>query len=236
MKAVTRQLADAAWPQADSGAAGALLAVPVGATEQHGPHLPLSTDSDIAVALVRELAARRPEVVVAPLLPYGSSGEHADFAGTLSIGREATELVLVELCRSATDTYERVLLVSTHGGNAAPVGRAVARLCEEGRDVRAWSPRWDGDAHAGKTETSVMLALDQERVDLSRAEAGNRDPIDRLISELAEKGVRELSANGILGDPRGGSSAHGRALLEAASADLEATVAAWAPARERGRR
>ena len=60
-----------------------------GSTEQHGPHLPLSTDTDIALALADALAARRPDVVVAPALPYGASGEHAGFPGTLSIGHEA---------------------------------------------------------------------------------------------------------------------------------------------------
>lgn len=220
-------LADTTWPEAERGAPGSLLAIPLGATEQHGPHLPLSTDSDIASALAEELASRRPEVVIAPLLPYGSSGEHAGFAGTLSIGHEATELVLVELCRSATDTYGRVLLISTHGGNARPLRRAVARLRAEGRDVRAWGPHWEGDAHAGATETSVMLALDPERVGREPAEAGNVEPIDSLIAELAEKGVREISASGILGDPRGASGGHGGALLETATADLEAFVAAW---------
>ena len=68
---------------------GALLAVPVAATEQHGPHLPLSTDTDLAVALCARLAAARPEVVVAPPLAYGSSGEHEGFAGTISIGQQA---------------------------------------------------------------------------------------------------------------------------------------------------
>ena len=94
---------------------GALLAVPVASTEQHGAHLPLSTDTDLAVALCARLAESRPGVVVAPPLAYGASGEHEGFAGTISIGQEAVELVLVELCRSATLTFPRVLLVSEIG-------------------------------------------------------------------------------------------------------------------------
>jgi mycofactocin precursor peptide peptidase len=222
---VSGPLADARWPQLEGG--GALLAVPLGATEQHGPHLPLSTDSDIALALAGRLAARRPEVVVAPLLAYGSSGEHAGFPGTISIGAEATELVLVELCRSASASFERVLLVSAHGGNAEPVRRAVARLRGEGRDVRAWGPRWEGDAHAGETETSVMLALDPARVGSERAEPGNLAPVEELIAELTAVGVRQVSPNGVLGDPRSASAARGRELLAGALAELEATVAAW---------
>ena len=94
-----------------------VLLVPVGATEQHGPHLPLTTDTDIAVALAERVAAVAREVVVAPSISYGSSGEHQDFAGTLSVGGPATEQLLVELGRSATATWSRVLLICTHGGN-----------------------------------------------------------------------------------------------------------------------
>src|SRR5207247_7471889 len=111
--------------------AGTLLAVPLGATEQHGPHLPLGTDTEIARALAAGLARAREHVVVAPALPFGSSGEHAGFAGTLSIGREVVEALLVELGRSALDSFSRLLLISAHGGNAEPVGAAVARLRAE---------------------------------------------------------------------------------------------------------
>ncbi|HZE66428.1 MAG TPA: mycofactocin biosynthesis peptidyl-dipeptidase MftE, partial [Sporichthyaceae bacterium] len=131
---MTRALADLTWPQVGRWP-GALLVVPLGATEQHGPHLPLSVDTDVAVALCQGLAARREDVLVAPALPYGSSGEHAGFPGTLSIGQEALELVVVELARSATDTSARVLFVSGHGGNAEPLSRAVTRLRGEGRDA-----------------------------------------------------------------------------------------------------
>ncbi|MBO0730076.1 MAG: mycofactocin biosynthesis peptidyl-dipeptidase MftE, partial [Acidimicrobiaceae bacterium] len=146
---MTRRLADLAWPDLDRCAARTVLAVPVGATEQHGPHLPLSTDTDVAVALARRLAAARPDVLVAPAVAYGSSGEHAGFAGTLSIGQEALEMLLVELVRSA-DAFAATLLISTHGGNAEPVTRAVAVLSSEGRKVRAWSPSAEpgDDAHA----------------------------------------------------------------------------------------
>jgi creatinine amidohydrolase len=208
-------------------AAGALLAVPVGATEQHGPHLPLSTDTDLAVALCARLAAARPGVLVAPPLAYGGSGEHEDFPGTLSIGTEAVELLLVELGRSATRTFSRMLLVSTHGGNAGAVRRAERRLRAESRDVRTWLPAGEGDAHAGRAETSLELALAPDRVRLGRAEAGNTRPLTELMPELRRSGVRAVSPNGVLGDPAGASAAEGAALLGRLTADLLATVDAW---------
>jgi len=220
-------LAELTWPDADSRGPGAVLAVPIGATEQHGPHLPLSTDTEIAVALVTALARERAVVVGAPPLAYGSSGEHAGFAGTLSIGQSALELVLIELCRSAGATFERVLLVSAHGGNAQTVRRAVSRLRGESRDVRAWEPRWRGDAHAGRTETSIMLALAPELVRRREARAGPRTPIAELLGRLETEGVRAVSENGVLGDPAGACAEEGLDLLRAATRDLVVTVDAW---------
>ncbi len=206
---------------------GALLAVPVGSTEQHGPHLPLSTDTDLAVALCARLAEARPDVLVAPAVAYGSSGEHEGFAGTLSIGQEAIELLLVELCRSATRAFGRVLLVSTHGGNAEPVRRAEERLRGEARDVYAWMPRWHGDAHAGRTETSLQLALAPQTVTMSRARAGSTRPVNELMPALRASGVKAVSPNGVLGDPAGASAAEGAAVFAGLLADLTRCAGEW---------
>ncbi|MGH3861560.1 mycofactocin biosynthesis peptidyl-dipeptidase MftE, partial [Actinokineospora sp.] len=134
-----------------------LLAVPVGSIEQHGPHLPLDTDTTIAVELCRRLAERVPDVVVGPAIGYGSSGEHAGFPGTLSVGGQALRLLLVELIRSA-DAFGGVVLVNGHGGNLAAINSAVALCRDEGRHVIVWSPTGpSADTHAGHTETSVLL-------------------------------------------------------------------------------
>jgi mycofactocin system creatininase family protein len=205
-------------------AAGAVLAVPVGSTEQHGPHLPLTTDADLAVALCAQLDS---SVVVAPPIFYGSSGEHEGFAGTISIGQEATELLLTELGRSATRTFSRVLLVSTHGGNTEAVRRAVARLRAESRDVSVWFPSWHGDAHAGRAETSLQLALAPDAVRLDRAEAGNTTPIAELMPALRAAAVHGVSPNGVLGDPAGASAAEGTAMFADLLADLNGYLESW---------
>jgi mycofactocin system creatininase family protein len=214
-----------AWPALAERAAMSVLAVPLGSTEQHGPHLPLSTDSDIAVALADRLASALSGVLVAPPLSYGSSGEHAGFPGTLSLGQQALQSALVELVRSA-DAFQSVVIVSGHGGNAAPLGRAVATLVSEGRRVLAWAPAIDGDLHAGRTETSMMLALAPELVDVASARAGDRRPLAQLIGPMQAGGVVSVSPNGVLGDPAGASADEGRRLLDVLAADLVATVRA----------
>jgi mycofactocin precursor peptide peptidase len=221
------RLADLAWPAVgERAAAGGVLAVPLGSTEQHGPHLPLSTDTDVAVALCDRLAAARADVLVAPAVPYGSSGEHAGFPGTLSIGQDALELLVVELVRSATETFTRVVLVSGHGGNSAPVGRAVARLRAEGRDVLLFAPNGYGDPHAGRSETSLQLLLQPALVGSER-KAGDTRSLHELLPLLQDGGVRSVAPNGVLGDPTGATAAEGAALLDELAADLAGRVATW---------
>ncbi|MEU6128076.1 mycofactocin biosynthesis peptidyl-dipeptidase MftE [Saccharopolyspora sp. NPDC047091] len=213
------------WTELDGAAR--VLAIPLGATEQHGPHLPLRTDTAIAEALCTRLARRLPEVVVGPAVPYGASGEHADFPGTLSIGHEALWLLLVELVRSA-DRFTGVVLVNGHGGNLPTVRRAAEQLRGEGRRVLAWCP--DGpadDSHAGRTETSAMLHLHPDEVALPDAVAGNTEPLPELIDRLRTGGVRAVSPNGVLGDPAGATPAEGEALLARWTDALVAAVTRW---------
>ena len=221
-------LADLAWPEvAERAAAGAVLAVPLGSTEQHGPHLPLATDTDIAVALCRRLASARPDVLIAPAVAYGSSGEHDGFAGTLSIGQAAIEQLVLELGRSATKTFRHVLFVSAHGGNAAPVSRAVEALRSRSRDVTLFQPRWEGDPHAGHHETALLLALHPERVRMDRAVSGDTRPLAMLMPLLTAHGVRAVSETGVLGDPTAATAARGVALLDDLAAQLIGHVTTW---------
>jgi mycofactocin precursor peptide peptidase len=190
-----------------------VLVLPLGALEQHGPHLPLDTDTRIMAALATRLSERRPHAWIAPTLPYGSSGEHAAFPGTLSLGRDALELALVELVRGAA-WFDAVLIASWHGGNGAPLSGAAATLRGDGRAVAVWTAsEFMGDAHAGRTETSLMLALDPAAVRLGAAAAGETRPLSALLPTLRRAGVRAVSPNGVLGDPGGASAAEGEHLL-----------------------
>jgi creatinine amidohydrolase len=213
-------LGDVSWPEVDGTR---VVVVPVGSCEQHGPHLPLATDSIIAEALAADLAARRSDCLVAPTVSITASGEHQGFPGTLSIGNEAMHQVVVELVRSA-DWARAVVLVNGHGGNATAVDRAVGQLEKEGRRVFAWWPRVaDGDPHAGNTETSLMLAVRPDLVRLERAEPG---PIPSA-AELVQSGVWALSANGVLGDPTAASFELGAELFGRLADDLARTVDEW---------
>jgi creatinine amidohydrolase len=218
------------WPDLAT-AEPPLLLVPLGSTEQHGPHLPLGTDTAIAGAICRGLAARLASALVAPALPYGSSGEHAGFPGTLSIGQEALELTVVELVRSA-DSFAGVVLVSGHGGNAEPLARACLTLEREGRRVLAWWPTAamagrPGDLHAGRSETSMMLALRPLDVRTEQASAGPESALEELIDLMRARGVRAVSDSGVLGDPSGASAAEGAKLLDTLVEDLFCRVEAW---------
>jgi len=222
------RVADLAWPEVGRRAsAGVLLLIPLGATEQHGPHLPLSTDTDIAVSLCDRIASAGDDIVIAPPVGYGSSGEHAGFPGTLSIGQEALRLLVVELVRSARLTYDAVALVSAHGGNAEPVRGAVTQLQAEGHRVAMFGPRWEGDPHAGRAETAMMLALRPDLVRMDRAESGNTSPLAELLPELRDGGVRAVSESGVLGDPTGATAAEGVRLLDELAATMSDEIAQW---------
>ena len=213
------RLADATWQEA---ASVDILLVPVGSTEQHGPHLPLETDSTIAVAVAERVATALADdghtAYVAPVLSFGSSGEHQHFAGTVSIGTEALAHVVIELVRSARTWVRRVVLVNAHGGNIQALERAVRQLLAEGHDV-CWVPcrTEEVDLHAGRTETSLMLHLRPGAVRLDLAVPGNTEPLREILPAMMAGGVAAVSPNGVLGDPTGATGEEGaRTLVEMA--------------------
>jgi mycofactocin system creatininase family protein len=202
------------------------LVVPLGSHEQHGPHLPLDTDTRIVSAVVERACQGRDDVEIAPVFPFGDSGEHLDFPGTLSIGTPGLREALIAL-GNHTPEGARILFANAHGGNVEAVEAAAARLRGCGRACATWHVRVDGgDAHAGRTETSLMLAIAPDTVRLDLAEAGNTTPIGELMPTLRGHGVKAVSPNGVLGDPAGASAEEGAVLL----AELVAGLVSKLPA------
>jgi creatinine amidohydrolase len=218
-------LAGATWPDVPSAP---LLVVPLGSVEQHGVHLPLTTDTAIAEAVARAALPALDGALLAPALAYGASGEHEGFPGTVSLGTAVLTALLVEYGRSACRWAGRVLVVNGHGGNLDALRAAVPLLRSEGRDV-AWFACAvpGGDAHAGRTETSLMLHVEPAVPAGRRAQAGVTTPLAELLPRLRAEGVRAVSPTGVLGDPAGASAAEGGALLDGLVTRLLEAVGAW---------
>lgn len=253
------RLVDMTWPDAGALADAtttSVLVVPLGSCEQHGPHLPLDTDTRIAVALASALvhppaaSARsapnpRPtpnggsgvRLVLGPTIGIGASGEHESFPGTLSIGTIALEAMLVELVRSALPPpgsdrprpFSGVVIVNGHGGNVEATARAAALLSDEGRAVLVCHPQIpNGDSHAGRTETSLLLHLDPSAVRADLIEPGStarwRDIGDTIIAS----GLAAVTPNGILGDPTGATAEEGRLVFERLVGQMADGIRSWA--------
>ncbi len=222
--AVHRDLADQPWSEL---APSTTVLVPVGSCEQHGPHLPIGTDTLIAVTIAERAAARVTGCVIAPPLAITASGEHQGFPGTLSIGSEAMSMVVVEVARSAT-WAERVVFVNAHGGNADALRAASAVFARERRNALIWWPDVRGlapagDLHAGHVETSIMLAVHPHLVRTDRMSPGPTPPPS--IEELVRDGVLAVSPNGVLGDPTAANAADGDRIVDALVEQLIAMLA-----------
>lgn len=225
------QLGAATWPAADASETE-LAVLPVGSTEQHGPHAPLGTDT-LAAAAVAEGGVERSdhEVAVAPAIPVGVAKEHRRFAGTLWVSPETFRSYVHETVESlAAHGWTRVVVVNGHGGNVAPLEEVCARLSRDGTaDAVAftWFDAVDLEAmgvemgHAGPVETSLLLELHPELVDeteFDRAAAGAADHWGEWVGgvNLAHDSDT-FTTSGAVGDPTESSTELGTRLYEAAT-------------------
>jgi creatinine amidohydrolase len=239
------QLADLTWPAVERLCADgeAIGLVPTGALEQHGPHLPLGTDTRIAEALAREAAERvREPVLVTPVVHAGRSDHHTAFPGTVSVPERAFhETVAAHVEGLERAGVRRVALISAHGGNFGAIGEVAASWPARGSEtaVVAYDDLWrlvdvmmaagraagldppETDIHAGVLESSLALALFPAGlvVDVDGASgytAAEPGWIERLLAD----GVRAVSDNGVLGRPAGASAEAGRDVLAALADEI----------------
>lgn len=232
---ITREEARAVAPQT-------LLVLPTGATEQHGPHLPVGTDTFAVERIARSaaaIAAERIPVLVAPTLPYGSSHHHIPFGGTMSLTTETYYRVLVDLLESLiAGGFRRFFLVNGHGGNDELVQLAArdlalrhdAHLAAASYWNATWTALTDAGAHeqghlpghAGSFETSLVLALRPELVVEPRPARDNAPPGDPrpVRTYRAEFHGRWQSFDGFTDSPARAEAARGQRYLDTAAQAL----------------
>lgn len=225
---------------------GAVGLIPIGAFEQHGPHLPLATDSFMAEVLATNVAAKCKEpVVVTPVLMAGLSEHHTDFSGTVTLDSATLGGQLQAYINGLQRMgLTRVCLLSFHGGNFRFIAE-YADGCRRSRPeiqvaayddfdrflkvmfdagVNAGLDLAPTDSHAGAIETSLVLhVLGKQRVRAFANITGYTLGEAGWMETIQKKGMRAVSSTGILGTPAGANPAAGKAILEA----LVEEVACW---------
>ncbi len=215
------------------------IVIMMGSFEQHGPHLPLYTDSFISDELGERIANKLDYALMGPTIPFGVSQHHMDFTGTVSLSDKTFIELVKEHCRAFDEHgFEFVALVPFHGGNFAPVKAAAPEIKEEMKNSKiitvadlekntevmlesfkkAGIDYEEKPIHSGATETSIMLAIDEGLVDRDEMEKGYEGELSE--SELFTEGLRYFTENGVLGDPRKASKRAGKIMLEDLSQDL----------------
>ncbi len=231
-----------------------VLVLPLAAIEQHGPHLPLSTDADIGRGLLRRAITRLPPdfpVRVLPLLPIGASTEHAhpELAGTLHVESDDLAAVIVRIGAAlAEDGIRRLVLSNSHGGNRHAMEIAGLRLrrehgllvvkatyfgFERPPDVDLPEAEWRHGLHGGAIETAMMLHLHPERVRTEQVTrfASLGEELEASGSRLLPEGAAafawmagDLNPRGATGDAGLATSEMGRRLVECYGDRLAAII------------
>ncbi len=192
--------------------------IPVGSIEQHGPHLPISTDSDI----VTEIAFRLSEKINGLLLPtisYGISNEHFPFFN-LSVKKSTLSKILEDLCESLIKNgISKILIINGHYGNLDSLKSFERKNTRRKIKIFSyWKHMSREFDHAGNVETSIMLAI-SKNVNMKKAKKGfdtegmSKQEISR-INKLAQKSFPKVTGNGVWGDPTKSSAKLGREIIK----------------------
>lgn len=242
------RLEEMTWPEVEEAIQDGVdtVVIVAGATEEHGYHLPMGSDTMWGYEFGERVARRLGNAFLAPVIPVGCSDSLMSFPGTMTV-RESTLIdTLVDYCTSlAPHGFNRFVLISSHGGDFQPVQAAAEQLSTEQTDLAVVAALCDmqeivaviyvtaqqygvtaeiAGAHSGEFETSVMLAVRPDLVHMDRARAGWVGDIRKAPPGFIEQDMREISDVGVLGDPRPSTPEMGNAYLE----DLVSAVVALA--------
>ena len=236
-------------------AEGAVVILPIASIEQHGPHLPVMTDTrlghEVAVRSARKAYAKRPTVVT-PVVWHGLSEHHMPFGGTLILSHDTFRRVLRDLIESLMrHGFRDILISNSHGGNIIAMQQicdelaphidatlvATTYVAEAGAAIGALLEDQDNIQHAGEGETAMMLACEPELVDMSdAANLGTERGVGFLKAGRASYRWRpftSMTGNGVSGFPAKATAEKGEAILEVATDALAALITdpdTWAPA------
>ncbi|MDD1748970.1 MAG: creatininase family protein [Methanothrix sp.] len=203
-------LDEMSWPEIEAGFKETRTVIlPVGATEEHGPHLPTMTDTIQALEVARAVAKKR-QVFLAPPLHYGVCRSTRGFPGTITVGHDALRSFARDLLISFADSgFARVMILTGHaGGQHMAALEEACQMAVEERDfhvslvslfdlIDAKAVETAHDGHAGEMETSLMMAIRSDLVKGMPAEHFPKRP-----QFLIMKDVRHLMGNGIMGNPQ----------------------------------
>ncbi len=207
-----------------------IAVIPVGSIEQHGPHLPISTDSDIVTKVAKTICQKN-NFLLLPTINYGVSFEHAPFFN-LSIKESTLQKILLDLCISLNENkIQTIFIINGHHGNLKAIkniDKKLRKILKNNLKVFSFS-YWhfmerDFD-HAGFVETSLMLALSNEvKMNLARkgllTEGMSKQEILKL-GKLASKSFPKITKNGIWGDPRKATKKDGQKIFREIIVNLE---------------
>jgi creatinine amidohydrolase len=210
--------------------------VGVGSTEQHGPHLPTMTDSRIAEETAHRVALKLGNALQARTIPVGISDHHLAFGGTISLQPETLKMIILDYIQSLSQCgFKRIIFLPSHGGNFPTVEQAIKESQAAYPHVRVSGytdllgfahflnsisnqfgvTDYESGAHAGESETSIMLALENALVLPDKFEPGFLGPTtEKEVAIILKKGMPALTHNGIIGDPRKASAEKGEIYLE----------------------
>lgn len=211
-----------------------LAFLPVGSVEQHGLHLPLTTDGIIASALAKELASRFQPSYLLPLLPFSSSFEHSAFPGSVSLRTQTLAAVVSDIIDSLTKDNMRYVIVNCHMGNHLlrnitqelniPQPRVLLvpnhRHWENTYRAAGLSSTTSSDMHAGEGETSLLLHLAPETVETDKLE----DVYQPARPLLEVVGMKPYTPTGAIGFPSLASAEKGATLLHALVEEISVIV------------